>query len=387
MIDPVSESRTTPPTVTTPVQWPADHATQPERESPLSISTITEFLTHLLPPSPSGIPSHLLAHILRTRHHFLSITPDDQTSYFFLNPDHPLQNTERVLTVFRELAGSNLEDVVGRVAYAADGEDVVAHVQIGNEVQILLQWEHSETTGDWKYLDAKPLPFPANVYQTLRGAQESRTTHNVSPIVEDPYWSRYDGVVPSVANGTANSKVNGINGLLGRDSPRGEEAYWERYGQEDSDDESQDAHHRVLSTSMIPPGGYNPASAWTASSVSFPVADDELAAALAMHLQPDLEPSSEVAQGLTVSLNTPPASEPSSNATPELESRPLSRQRDETITNNATLEEDVECTEGVSDALRGVYKLWKTLKKGRSASSSEDKERFLALVSESISDL
>ncbi len=149
---------------------------------------------------------------------------------------------------------------------------------------------------------------------------------------------------------------------------------------------------RILSPFTAPPGQY-PTQIWTATSSSFPVADDELAAALAMHLQPDLEPSTDVPQGLSINLNTPPPTEPSLSATFGAESpfrlSPRSRLPDSNFNGvNSRLRQDAsDSDEAVADAVRGMFKLWQSLKKVNGGGTDDDQEAFLALVADSISDL
>jgi hypothetical protein len=421
---------------------PSMHATSvprtepgPEQVVPLGESTIASTLQFLIPPSVHGIPPSIASRPLLQRHHFLQITPEEPGSYFFLNPEHPSQDTSKVLSTLNELADQNMEDLARSVLYSTDGEDVLSHVITAapGAIQFVFIWEKpdddSEKTG-WKYLDVKPFSPSSGLYRSLEEAEEARLrvestksslarSASGNSIADDSYWSAYDNVAPSASKGPTHFP-NGVASLV-RDqsatglsqrsaSPRREEAYWDRYGYDSDDDEGGD----VPPSNLAPPLAQAQASAireelrflglqtnqhvqaqvWTAGSSRF--SPEDLSEALAMHLQPELAASSDVAQGLTVNLDTPPSKE----SLPRAASEPVSPpEGDHASTfSDPSVEQEPSGAAGINagtsisekavlDATRDIYNLWRSTRSSQSGDSSEDKKAFLVLVNRSLADL
>jgi len=392
-------------------------------EKPLTVETIKTILRYLVPPSGTEIPSLLLSEQLRRRHHFLSIPPSDLASYLCLNPDHSSQDTNHVLSTLRVLSGKSLEQLIGRVTYYSDGEDLIAHVILGEAeegaIQICFSWEVENETGEgaWRYLDVKPLPLPQGVVDTLQQAQEVRAkarsarplaTNGVQAVSDDSYWSLYDNVAPSVSNGRTSAggrpglgiSRNGSGLSQNSLSPRREEAYWDRYGYgDDDDDDDDDGGDQPLaapmSSNILGPRSnqFVPTQTWTGASSRFNA--DDLSEALAMHLQPDLAPSSDIAQGLSVNLNTPPPVGPLYISTIDLAS-PVSDRLPAPGDTGAHTNGDARMNrksgtsdpndKAVSEAVRGVFQLWRNLRQaqGEGLLPVEERDIFLSLVAQSL---
>lgn len=364
---------------------PVARSAKGDHPVPLAHATIASTLQFLVPPSVHGIPSSLLSRQLRNRHHFLSLTPEDQAAYFCLNPEHPSQDTSKVLSTLHELADQNAEDLARSIQYSTDGEDLLCHVITADPgaLQFIFIWEtpdasDSSDQAQWKYLDVKPFSPSNSLYGTLQEAEEAKLkVHSKSSLTreasaEDSYWSAYNNVAPSVTNGRS-AFLNGLirnesaTGLSrGSASPRREEAYWDRYGYDSDEDDGEAAPQPVIA----PPAaavvtdpqsfrGYGPTHAWSVGGARF--SPEDLSEALAMHLQPELAPSSDVAQGLAMSLNTPPPKvEP---VQPPVE--PVSPLQEFSFS-DASVEQDTNSAMGgsmssgekaVAEATRGIYNL------------------------------
>jgi hypothetical protein len=409
-------------------------ATSPllEQVTPLGESIIASTLQFLIPPSAHGIPPSILSRQLLRRQHFLMITPEEPASYFFLNPDHPLQDTSKVLSTLNELADQNMEDLAHSVLYSTDGEDVQSHVITAapGAIQFVFIWEKpdddSEKAG-WKYLDVKPFSPSSNLYRSLEEAEKARlrieSTKSLlsreTSVTDDSYWSAYDNVAPAASNGRAQF-MNGMASIIRNQSatglsaqsasPRREEAYWDRYGYGSDDDEeggdvppsnvaqpAQDRASAIMEEPRflgLPPGHQMQQSqVWTAGSSRF--SPEDLSEALAMHLQPDLAPSSEVAQGLAINLNSPlskglllrtvdkPVSPPDVDHASSLSDPSVEQETSSAAGNNVVSTKETAAL----DAIRGIYTLWRSTRTSQSGNSSEEKQAFLALVTSSLADL
>lgn len=399
------------------------------QEGPLSQETVRTILRYLLPPNGDTIPSPLLSQQLLRRHHFLSISASDPESYLFLNPDK--QDTACVLSTLRQLSTRNINELIGRIAYFGDGEELIAHVILGEALCISFSWERDRDSGyeGWRYRDVTAGgSLPDGVEDTVEAAKhksKSTTTAAAHRLLGEPvprphstsddaYWARYDTVAPSVANGrdSANgSKVHlpiprsgsGIASSQRSMSPRVEDAYWDRYGYgEDSDEDDgggailvpQPA--RMMDLKIPQPNQFPLSTIWSSTSEKFN--PDDLSEALAMHLQPDHAPSSNVAQALSLNLNTPPQIAPHITTTINLDSPP-SDQNPPSVpdgTANAISKAKAngvydESDKAVLDTLRGVFHLWKSSRqvqgKNESLTLVEEKDAFLSLVSRSLADL
>lgn len=385
---------------------------------PLAHSTIASTLQFLIPPSIHGIPSSIISRQLRNRHHFLSITPDQAAAYFCLNPEHPSQDTSKVLSTLHELADQNMEDLARSIRYSTDGEDLLSHVITAEpgSIQVVFIWEtpdanDSSNKTEWKYLDVKPFLSSDSLYSTLQAAEEARLKANSkssltrqasgNSIADDSYWSAYGNVAPSVSNGRA-AFLNGLirnesgTGLSrGSVSPRREEAYWDRYGYDSDEDEGGGAPVPIVApppAAEAEPRTLGHAQIWNASAARF--SPEALSEALAMHLQPEL-PSSTITQDLAVSLNTPPQKQilvqPASEPASPLQAPSFSDISVEQDTSSAVGSNAASTGEkAVADATRGIYNLWRNTRNSQGSedtSSSEEKKAFLELVTRALADL
>jgi len=399
-----------------------------ERVVPLGEWTIASTLQFLIPPSPHGIPSSILSSQLQQRHHFLALTPEEPASYFFLHPGHPSQDTAKVLSTLNQLADqTTIDDLARSVLYSTDGEDVLSHViTMGpGAIQFVFVWQRSDGDSEehsgWKYLDVKPFSSSAGLFPSLEEAEQARLS-TISSLAreptepstaEDSYWSAYDNLPPS----SSNNRAHFLNGLLRNQSitglsqrsasPRREEAYWDRYGYDSDDEDGGDmpsstivpppaqvqgsAIRESLRDPHIPTNQYMQTHVWTSRSPGFN--PEDLAEALAMHLQTDLPPSSTVAEGLVVSLNTPPSKEaPLTTAIVPIS--PLEADHASTLSDpsvgqetSSAPERNTASEEAVLDATRGIYSLWKSTRGSQIGDASEEKQAFLALVSRALADL
>ena len=236
----------------------------------LPSSLLPLLLQYLLPPSPAGLPPHLLSHALASRHRYLNIEPsEDLRAYYALS-----SASAPVVEVLEDIgahhrAEDGFDSIVGHIGYIAEAEygidgaaEVKSFVQLrfeGREVSVVLLWEQ----GEWKYTDVRPGPLleglsstPTLAINSISGggktkatAKETRVviqTQSANEVAEgddsgDDYWARYDANSDSEdeelgvrTNGSPPSKKKKGKGKRKANSSGtrsvNEDAYWAQYG-------------------------------------------------------------------------------------------------------------------------------------------------------------
>ena len=209
--------------------------------APIPLYTINLILQYICPPSQliSPIPSDLLSLSLLQRHRFLDIPPTDTSSYLTWpssGRDHAIQHLESLPMPLDELAPDFL------VGYAADPEHAYAHVHVkstGDDgLRLVFEWDGQES---WKYHDSNVMPFPPGTHDSLSDAVASAATITI-PVPEskgpqtesrgngdgaddtdddDNYWNSY---------GAENAGSVQPSPSMGRDGiDASEDAYWAQY--------------------------------------------------------------------------------------------------------------------------------------------------------------
>ena len=235
----------------------------------LPSSLLPLLLQYLLPPSPAGLPPHLLSHALSSRHRYLNIEPsEDLGAYYALSSaSAPAVEVLEDIGAYHQ-AEDGFDSIVGRTGYAAEcgygvdgAAEVKSFVQLrfeGREVFVVLIWEQ----GEWKYTDVRRGPLLEGLSSTptltinsfssgektkamAKATQVVTQTQSANDLAEgddsgDDYWARYGansdsedeesgvprtGLPPSQTKGKGKRKANssGTRSV-------GEDAYWAQYG-------------------------------------------------------------------------------------------------------------------------------------------------------------
>lgn len=203
----------------------------------LLLSYISSFDRHL--------PPHLLSTPLRQRHTFLTLgdsldTSEDVATYLCW----PSQSNDekRVAGLLNALPSAEAFDplIAFDTKYSFDGDATYAHASVPVTVQtndapsglrLIFRWEASHADGvvqghgghatnidNWKYHDAKPMPFPSNLYNSPHDACNP-------PPNPDPAQRS----IPNVTNGKGGEAGYGSD----------DDDYWDSYGNSNSDDEGE----------------------------------------------------------------------------------------------------------------------------------------------------
>jgi len=235
----------------------------------LPSSLLPLLLQYLLPPSPAGLPPHLLSHALASRHRYLNIEPSENLgAYYSLS-----SASAPVVEVLEEIgaqhrAEDGFDSIVGHIGYLAECEygvngaaEVKSFVQLrfeGREVSLVLIWEQ----GEWKYTDVRPGPLleglsftPTLAINSISRSGKTKPiakatrvviqTQSANEVAEgddsgDDYWARYgansdsedeelgvrgNGSPPLKQKGKGKRKANssGVRSV-------NEDAYWAQYG-------------------------------------------------------------------------------------------------------------------------------------------------------------
>ena len=232
-------------------------------------SLLPLLLQYLLPPSPAGLPPHLLSHALASRHRYLNIEPsEDLRAYYALS-----SASASVVEVLEDIgahhrAEDGFDSIVGHIGYIAECEygvdgpaEVKSFVQLrseGREVSLVLLWEQ----GEWKYTDVRPGPLleglssiPTLAINSISGGGKTKAiakgtrvviqTQSANEAAEgddsgDDYWARYDANSDSEdeelgvrRNGSSSSKKKGKGKRRANSSGTrsvNEDSYWAQYG-------------------------------------------------------------------------------------------------------------------------------------------------------------
>ena len=235
----------------------------------LPSSLLPLLLQYLLPPSPAGLPPHLLSHALSSRHQYLNIEPsEDLGAYYALSSAFaPAVRVLEDIGAYHP-AEDGFDSIVGRIGYVAECEcgvdgaaEVKSFVQLrfeGREVYVILIWER----GEWKYTDVRPGPVleglsstPSLAIASISRGGKTRALAKATRVViqtqsgneldevddsGDDYWARYgansdsedeesgvprNGAPPFQKKGKGKRKANSS----GTRSVN-EDAYWAQYG-------------------------------------------------------------------------------------------------------------------------------------------------------------
>lgn len=235
----------------------------------LPSSLLPLLLQYLLPPSPAGLPPHLLSHALASRHRYLNIEPsEDLRAYYALS-----SASAPVVEVLEDIgahhrAEDGFDSIVGHIGYIAECEygvdgaaEVKSFVQLrfeGREVSVVLLWEQ----GEWKYTDVRAGPFleglsstPTLAINSVSGGGKTKATAKGTRVViqtqsanevaggddsGDDYWARYgansdseDEELGVQRNGSPPFKKKGKGKRKANSSGTrsvNEDAYWAQYG-------------------------------------------------------------------------------------------------------------------------------------------------------------
>lgn len=228
----------------------------------------------------------MLSTPLRQRHHFLGLgskfeSDEDITTY--LSWQNMSGNNDEINTIADILSTlpspENWDPLsIYQTKYSFDGEAVYAHayapsLNSGSGLRLIFRWEASDDEGavqghhgnatnadNWKYHDAKPMPFPSNVYDSPQEAllpdssssrsgngsdtpisPQSSLTHTFTFVPnsyhvplepedeDDDYWNSY-------GRSTSDDEDNGDPSRATRfvangetEDEKAEDAYWARY--------------------------------------------------------------------------------------------------------------------------------------------------------------
>jgi hypothetical protein len=235
----------------------------------LPSSLLPLLLQYLLPPSPAGLPPHLLSRSLSSRHRYLNIEPSEDLGAYYALSSASTPAVEVLGDIgATHRAEDGFDSIVGRIGYVAEracdidgAAEVKSFVQLrfeGREVSVVLIWEQ----GEWKYTDVRPGPLleglsstPTLAIHSISSGGKTKAMAKVTRVViqtqsaddlaeggdsEDDYWARYgansdsedeesgvprNGSPPIQTKGKGKRKANSS----GTRSVN-EDAYWAQYG-------------------------------------------------------------------------------------------------------------------------------------------------------------
>ena len=202
--------------------------------TPIPLHVIHTVFQYILPPS-LPLPPHLLSKPLTERHHFLSISPTDPTSYLCWSSSDAPEVTE---ALERGVPDTLASEPDYEVRYTTlDEETVLAHVRpdAHSPLRIVFVWDAETVT--WRYHDARMLPFPKASLPSLdaapRGAsgfewpttivdQPSNNPWSASTPADD-YWAGYESSASSPDTSALPQSIPS------EDDDKAEAAYWASY--------------------------------------------------------------------------------------------------------------------------------------------------------------
>ena len=234
-----------------------------------SPSLLPLLLQYLLPPSPAGLPPHLLSRALSSRHLYLNIeaSSDLRAYYALTSASTPAVEVLEEIGACRR-AEDGLDSIIAHTGYTSEGGfgvdgavETKSFVQLrseGREVWVVLIWEE----GEWKYTDVRSAPLleelsstPTLAIASIRNRRNTKSTAKATKVViqtplanelaegddsGDDYWGRYG------ANSDSEDEESGVprNGPTpfqktskgkGKANSSGtrsanEDAYWAQYG-------------------------------------------------------------------------------------------------------------------------------------------------------------
>ncbi|KAL5534197.1 hypothetical protein ACEPAG_659 [Sanghuangporus baumii] len=228
---------------------------------PHVVSLLLSYLSRLDDP----LPPHLISTPLRQRHQFLGLgqvleSTQDAAAYLSWPSSQGSEDASlRVVDLLRSLPSpENFDPLLAYpTKYSFDGEAVYAHAQVPldgfisdspNGLRLIFRWEARDgegaveghqgvgtNTDNWKYHDAKPMPFPPNSHdspqETLHPEAENSTPTQSHPPSGDRLPTSF------------RSQLH-----IEQSSDSDDDAYWDSYGRSSSDDEDEGMYNSHRST-------------------------------------------------------------------------------------------------------------------------------------------
>ena len=374
--------------------------------TPLTSETIALILHYIVPPSQlSPLPPHLISSSLRQRLHFLNISPENPDSYLAWPSDnHHL--AIRLLEQFQKPIDDHLYSSFP-IRYTSDPESAYAHVSILPELnpglRLIFQWNNPD---GWKYHNIALMPFPPHSSESFQDLSPSQSETTMSDDQLDAYWDAYthpdDSQSPSPTSSNLQHAV--------------EDSYWSQYaaiqgnhnfihlrrvhsflvtGSGDStlptppslDQKQNDSKRIFVSYPGLPPNAvFDPLKAPSPNALARRL--EELSPRFKAPPLDDDSNSGSVSESLTFS---PPSNPPLSSSTVLLSIDADWRLSEGSLVGECAYQQDPqhmvphhESHEALKDAIRGVYRLWKSARAPDSA--IPEGEEFLEMVGQIVAE-
>ncbi|KAH8835817.1 hypothetical protein DL96DRAFT_1666448 [Flagelloscypha sp. PMI_526] len=190
-----------------------------------TVMVVQQYIKELTMP----IPDDMLSISLRQRHHFLSISFSDPES-FLCWPDPSAEPSDLIHSIQSTDLDPEAPVFLG-LRYSADVEHLYAHVALNHRVRLVFMWD--PPSSEWKYHNAAPMPFPAAASHTsldralvhMQGVSPDVAVANQATPSSSSRPSSSEGMAPSFDISTHS------------DEEGGDDAYWNAYGDDESEDE------------------------------------------------------------------------------------------------------------------------------------------------------
>lgn len=219
-----------------------------------AVTLLLSYLSRLDEP----LPPHLISTPLRQRHHFLGLgsvldTAQEAAAYLsWPSSSGSEDDALRVVDLLGALpSAENFDPLVAYpTKYSYDGESVYAHAHVPLSIpdkndsaglRLVFRWEAKDGDGvieghngsatnvdNWKYHDAKPMPFPPKTFDSPQEA--TRTEFSAPPISSPSAAHPPSGFVPNPYHEPSNADEDE------------DDSYWDAYGRSTSDDENENPH-------------------------------------------------------------------------------------------------------------------------------------------------
>ncbi|KAF8591855.1 hypothetical protein K439DRAFT_608735 [Ramaria rubella] len=361
--------------------------------TPIPQHLVHTVLQYILPPS-LPLPAHLLSKRLLERHHFLSISPTDPTSYLCW----PSSDAAQVIEALE--CGSQGELPEHEVRYTApDGETVLAHVRPDAQSPVLIVFVWDVATESWRYHDARLLPFPVVSSPSLditlengpdvtlglewpsASSDQPRYELRSSSPGSDNYWEGYE------SSGSSPETSAMPPSVFIEEEDKAEAAYWASYsvvhGSGDSTvpsprHEKDRSHHRTAPDSRGPETTFDPLVAHLHLRLQ-----NENGLLSPRFFHPESSPSPQSAKEDGDILDSDPASGEvgavSLESDHQLENDDSKPNEPEVLVGGSS---DVavknDDNEGLKEVVRGLYRMWRT------ESGSDDAGAFVEIVKNAL---
>ncbi|KAJ7103502.1 hypothetical protein B0H15DRAFT_812452 [Mycena belliarum] len=297
--------------------------------APLDAHSVLTIL-HYISPTIQPLPPHLVASQLAFRQSCLKLTPDEPAYLFW-----PSSDDQHILDALELLQQRPVDDMPSHfeIRYTAD-DTLCAHADLPQTgIRLVFQWEDDT----WKYTNAAKMPFPANSSRSLLDLE-------IRPAAGD----------------------------AGQKNTPDPDSYWDSYGELDHEDAAAEFEREQPETNGDYWDLYNSVQGSGDSVVPSPAPEKQRHD---LHPIPfsyaDMHPSTDPMESLSDRLEA-------------LSQRP-SVPDEETVVDWETVVDSPPAIDGAREAhalkesLRGVYHLWRSIRKG---SDLADKQTFLAIVHE-----